>query len=83
MTTLNCPAWCCEPHDPADVEAGSIDHTASLLHDLGGAYVGLHRLDVDGVPGEVRVVCDPGPVAELTPQEARRLAGRLALSSRG
>jgi hypothetical protein len=28
---------------------GDVDHAASILHDLGGAFVALHRLHVGGV----------------------------------
>lgn len=77
--TLNCPPWCSETHGLHDLAAGSIDHAASFLHDRGGALVALHRLDVDGVPGNVRVMIDPvatpsgwrGPDARPTRRQRR------------
>ncbi len=73
MTT--CPGWCTETHDPeTEARLGDVDHAACLVHDLGGAFVALHRLDRDGLPGPVRVIVDAGPDEALSPTQAGRLA---------
>ena len=73
MTT--CPGGCTETHDQETASrVGDVDHAASILHDQGGAVVALHRLDLDGVPGPVRVVVDAGPDDALSPAQAGRLA---------
>lgn len=75
MTTVaTCPAWCDEHHDHREAMYRSADHARSFLHEAGGAYVGLHRLDLDDTPGESRVVVDVGPDRELDVEHARRLA---------
>jgi len=81
MTTPPCPPWCTEIHDPETEERfGDADHFAPTLHDPGGAFVALHRLDVDGMPGPVRVMVDRGPDLWLTPERTARFADALTLA---
>ena len=69
--SLGCPGWCTEQHDGLDHRSEDAEHLRPFLQDAGGAFVALHRLDAFD---ETRVWLDLGPVGELTPLAARRLA---------
>lgn len=85
MTTLSrdqrermygCPPWCHEYHDHRETMLGSAVHAATVLRERGGGFVGLTQVNDD----PPHVVCDPGPVKQLTPQQARRFATAVLIA---
>lgn len=80
-----CPAWCRETHSEDEARTRSADHVHVTMFESRGAGVYLHRSDVHGEAGPVRVVVNAdasdavihanGSVdVRVSPDRARRIA---------